>query len=370
MNSMSQLHIALAACLALLANSLPAADDPAVIQSEFLYTETPAIPSCHASTLAETPAGLVAAWFGGTREKHPDVDGEWTAPVEVANGVQYRRPDGSVQRHPCWNPVLFQPMEGPLLLFYKAGPSPSTWWGMLMTSTDHGATWSVPRRLPEGILGPVKNKPLQLSNGDILCATSDETSGAKPGAPDRWTVSFERTSDLGVTWERIGPVNDGIEIQAIQPSFLQVGENKLLALGRSRQHRIFQVASDDGGKTWGPMTLGNLPNPNSGTDAVTLKDGRHVIIYNHVPGDPQQWGGKRTPLNLAISRNGIDWSTGPVLEDTPGEYSYPAIIQTADGRLHATYTWKRKLVKHVVIDPARLPSGAVLSFKAASPAAQ
>lgn len=165
-------------------------------------------------------------------------------------------------------------------------------------------------------------------------------------------------------------MNDGIEIQAIQPSFLQLGENKLLALGRSRQHRIFQVGSDDGGKTWGPMTLGNLPNPNSGTDAVTLKDGRHVIIYNHVPGDPQQWGGKRTPLNLAISRNGVDWSTGPVLEDTPGEYSYPAIIQAADGRLHATYTWKRKLVKHVVIDPNRLPNGEILSIKAAAPAGQ
>lgn len=336
-----------------------AADDPAVVSHEFVYEATPKIPSCHASTLVETPAGLVVAWFGGTREKHPDVgiwvarqvDGRWTPPVEVADGVQYRRPDGSVHRHPCWNPVLFLPKDGPLMLFYKAGPNPSAWWGMLMTSTDHGATWSVPRRLPEGILGPVKNKPIQLPNGDILCATSDES----PEEPDIWSVSFERTSDLGVTWERQGPVNDGVEIQAIQPSFLWLGGDRLMALGRSRQNRVFQIISDDLGKTWGQMTLGALPNPNSGTDAVTLRDGRHVIIYNHVPGEPKQWGGKRTPLNLAFSRDGMTWAPGPILEDQPGEYSYPAIIQTADGRLHMTYTWQRKLVKHVVVDPAKIP---------------
>ena len=71
-------------------------------------------PSAHASTIVETPAGLVAAWFGGTREKHPDVgiwlsrhDGRtWSAPVEVATG---RQADG--RRYPCWNPVLFRPTE-------------------------------------------------------------------------------------------------------------------------------------------------------------------------------------------------------------------------------------------------------------------
>src|SRR5436190_193672 len=83
---------------------------PGVVESEFIYESAP-FPSCHASAIAETPAGLVTAWFGGTRERHPDVgiwvarrvDDRWTAPVEVANGVQA---DGS--RHPCWNPVLFQ----------------------------------------------------------------------------------------------------------------------------------------------------------------------------------------------------------------------------------------------------------------------
>lgn len=335
--------------------------DPALISSEFIY-ETAPFPSCHASTLAETKDGVVAAWFGGRHEKSPDVgiwfarqeNGKWTAPVEVANGVQFAKTDGTLVRHPTWNPVLFQAKDGPLLLFYKAGPTPETWWGMLTRSNDGGRTWEEPRRLPEGILGPIKNKPVQLSNGDLLCPVSHET----PEDNSKWTVTFERSPDLGRTWSSTGPVNDGAVIQAIQPSILFTGggggEN-LLAIGRTRQNHIFQTASSDGGRTWGAMTLGSLPNPNSGTDAVTLKDGRQLIIYNHVPGKPGEWGGKRTPLNLAISADdGKTWKAAMVLEDQPGEYSYPAIIQTADGKAHLSWTWKRQLIRHAVIDPDKL----------------
>ncbi|MEQ1850553.1 MAG: exo-alpha-sialidase [Chthoniobacteraceae bacterium] len=328
---------------------------PGLIKSEFIY-ETAPFPSCHASTIVETSAGgLVTAWFGGTAEKNPDVciwvsrleDGKWTAPVEVANGVQ-----AVGARHPTWNPVLFQPKDAPLMLFYKVGPNPEQWWGEFKTSADGGRTWSAARKLPDGFLGPIKNKPVQLANGDILCPTSNETHEK----PSKWAVHFESSSDLGRTWRKIGPVNDGVKIQAIQPSILFVGRDKLLALGRSRQDRVFEVRSDDGGKTWGEMTLGTLPNNNSGTDALTLKDGRHLIVYNHIGGTPGKWGGKRTPLNVAVSADAKDWQAALVLESEPGEYSYPAIIQTSDGLVHITYTWRRQKVRHAIIDPARLLS--------------
>ncbi len=345
--------LALSTLCLLAARMAPAAPDPAIVSSEFIY-ETAPFPSCHASTIAESKRGIVAAWFGGTHEKHPDVgiwvsrreDGKWTTPTEVANGIQ---PGGT--RHPCWNPVLFQPSDGPLLLFYKVGPSPQTWWGELRTSDNGGKTWGEARRLPDGILGPIKNKPVQLPNGDILCPTSNETDEK----PSRWTVHFERTGDLGKSWECTKPLNDGTAIQAIQPSILFLGGDRLLALGRTRQDRVFEIRSDDGGKTWGKMALGSLPNNNSGTDAVTLRDGRHLIVYNHIGGTPGKWGGKRTPLNLALSSDAKAWQAALVLEDEPkAEFSYPAIIQTADGLAHITYTWKRQKVRHVVVDPKKL----------------
>jgi predicted neuraminidase len=324
---------------------IAAATGPAVLRSEFIY-ETAPFPSCHASTIAETPAGqLVAAWFGGTRERAPDVciwvshheGGQWTPPAEVASGVQA---DGS--RHPCWNPVLFQPKEGPLMLFYKVGPSPSTWWGMLRTSGDGGRTWSEARRLPHGILGPIKNKPIQLANGDILCPSSKEGHG--------WKVYFERTRDRGITWETAGPVNDPCEIDAIQPSILLLGGGRLEAIGRTQQKRLFEIWSEDGGQTWGKMTLSSLPNPNAGIDALTLKDGRHLLVYNH-----SEIG--RSPLNIALSADGRAWTTVLTLEDEPNaEFSYPACIQTRDGLVHISYTWNRRRIRHIVVDPARLAS--------------
>ena len=78
------------------------------------------------------------------------------------------------------------------------------------------------------------------------------------------------------------------------------------------------------------------------------------MVYNHVAGTPGQWGGKRTPLNVAWSADGKSWNPWLVLENTPGEFSYPAIIQSRDGLVHITYTWNRKKIKHVVVDPQSL----------------
>jgi predicted neuraminidase len=320
-----------------LAAFLPCHAQAEIVAAEFVYEDAP-FPSCHASTLVEVPGGLIAAWFGGKREGDPSVGiwlsrkegAKWTAPFEVANGAQA---DGT--RYPCWNPVLFRPAKGPLMLFYKVGPSPRTWWGMFRTSTDDGRTWSAATRLPDGILGPIKNKPVQLADGTILCPTSTEHEG--------WRVHFEYSTDNGKTWRKTEPVNDGRTIGAIQPSILFHANGKLQAIGRTRQAKIFEIWSDDNGRTWQPMSLLSLPNPNAGTDAVTLRDRRHVLVYNHTAKG-------RSPLNVAISTDGKSWQAAAVLESEAGEYSYPAVIQTSDGLVHVVYTWKRQRIKHAVLD--------------------
>jgi predicted neuraminidase len=320
-------------------------NQPGLELAEFIY-ETAPFPSCHASTILEVESGLLAAWFGGTHERHPDVgiwtsrfeNGKWSAPVEVANGVE-----SDTVRYPTWNPVLFQPKDGPVMLFYKVGPSPSEWWGMVMTSDDQGRTWSKPERLTDGILGPIKNKPVQLADGTIISPTSTEHDG--------WRVHFEMSTDGGKTWTASPPVNDDEKIRAIQPSILIHGNNRLQALGRTRDQGIFEIWSEDGGKTWGEMGLTGLPNPSAGTDAVTLADGRHLLVYNH---NPNYKG--RSPLNVAVSTDGKEWQAALVLENDQGTngYSYPAVIQTADGKVHITYTWRREKIKHVIVDPDKL----------------
>jgi predicted neuraminidase len=335
--------------LVLVATEHIVGDEAGVVMREFIY-ETAPFPECHASTIVELPEGLLAAWFGGTYEKHPDVaiwmsrrtDRGWTVPVEVANGVQE---DGN--RFPCWNPVLTRSPDGKILLFYKVGPSPSQWWGMWRVSQDGGETWSAPRRLPDGILGPIKNKPLWLADGTLLCGSSTEHDG--------WRVHIEWTNDLGQTWQKTPVLNPGDAPEAIQPTILRHGERHLQILCRARRAgRILQAWSEDGGRTWSTLTPTDLPNPNSGIDAVTLRDGRHLLVYNHTPRG-------RSPLNVALSEDGRVWRPVVTLESEPGEYSYPAVIQTTDGHIHITYTWKRKRIAHVVLDPARFQLGPVLT---------
>ena len=326
-----------------------------ILLEEFVFTEAP-FKECHASTVAKTPDGLVISWFGGTKEKNKDVEiwlsrkvgDSWTKPVSVANGIQ-----NEDLRYPCWNPVLFQLPDGPLQLYYKVGPSPREWWGLMIESDDNGKSWGEPVKLPDGILGPIKNKPVLLSNGTLISPTSTEHDG--------WRIHFEYSGDLGKTWTKSDPINDGKEYNAIQPSVLKHQDGKLQIMARSKESTVLTSWSEDNGKTWSSLKPSGLPNPNSGTDAETLQDGSFIIVYNHVGKKPNQWGGRRSPLNVAVSQDGIQWEAALVLEDQQGEYSYPSVIQAADGLVHIVYTWKRDRIKHVTVDPGKLQTKPILN---------
>jgi alpha-L-rhamnosidase len=316
-----------------------------IVVNEFIYDNAP-FPECHASTITTWKGSLLAAWFGGTHEKHQDVgiwlarksNGFWSEPVEVADGIQH-----ADKRYPCWNPVLFTAPDATVYLYYKVGPNPREWWGELKKSMDGGATWSDAMRLPEDILGPVKNKPVLIEGKGLLCPSSTEHDG--------WTIHMEWTRDHGKTWRRIGPLKASGDIQAIQPTLLDHGNGKLQLLCRSKVNGVVESWSMDQGETWSELAPTSLPNPNSGIDGVTTRSGEHFLVYNPTSTPAGKWGGDRWPLVLARSTDGENWETMEVLESEPGEYSYPAIIEGADGRLHITYTWKRDKVKHLVYIP-------------------
>jgi alpha-L-rhamnosidase len=321
-----------------------------VMKDEFIF-ERASFPESHASTIAETPEGLIAAWFAGTKEGYNDVciwtsrlvNSKWTEPTKVAEGII-----NDSLRYACYNPVLYQVPHGELLLFYKIGPNVAGWSGWMKRSKDNGKTWGKAETLPPGFLGPIKNKPV-LVNGKLICPSSTEKSG--------WKVHFEMTTDFGKTWTKTDDVNDGTIVSAIQPSILTYPDGRLQILCRSKNRTINESWSDDDGKTWSAMTASSLPNNNSGTDAVTLKDGRQLLVYNHVKPDASLPNGKgaRTPLNVALSKDGRNWNAAIILEDSPiSQYSYPSVIQTKDGMVHIVYTWRRERIKHVVIDPSKL----------------
>jgi predicted neuraminidase len=325
-----------------------------IIEARFIFEKAP-FKSCHASTIAETKDYFVAAFFGGTRESHEDVgiwvsrkekaDKTWSEPVEVANGIQFNwMVKDTPQRYPCWNPVLYQAKDGPLFLFYKVGPRPHNWWGMLISSNNQGKSWSEPQRLPEGIIGPVRAKPVMLADGKLLCGSSTEDKG--------WRVHMEITPDLGKTWRRTEALNDGKKFDAIQPTILTYPDGKIQILCRSRGS-LLQSWSNDTGITWSPLVPSILPNPSAGIDAVTLSDGRQLLVYNHSAKG-------RDKLNVAVSADGKSWKAALKLEDQTSfdgkkAYgAYPAAIQADNGLVHITYTWRRESINHVVIDPTGL----------------
>ena len=329
-----------------LPRQLAAARFPGLVDESFIFGNVP-FPECHASTISETKRGLVASWFGGTEEKNPDVgiwssyhDGDkWSSPKEWANGVQH-----ADLRYPTWNPVLFQPPgDSPLMLFFKVGPDPRNWWGEVMVSYDAGRSFRDRRRLPEGIDGPVRSKPLLLSGGNLLCPSSTEHG-------NDWRIHFETLNNFGQpesgdSWTR--SEQDQQSFQVIQPSFLQHPDGTIQALCRSKHEKIVQTFSKDQGKTWSALEKTELPNNNSGVEALTLQDGRHLLLYNHMNGGRRIEGwGKRNILHLAISEDGQQWEAAAIVEQADaGEFSYPSMIQNRDGLVHMTSSWNRTLFR-------------------------
>lgn len=325
---------------------------------EFIFSDHPPTPSCHASTLAlDENERLHAAWFGGEREGAGDV-AIWYARRGVGGGWSTPRKLAWAEDTPHWNPVLFCPDGRRLVLFYKRGQPIARWQTWWMESSDGRKSWSNPAELVPGDFGgrgPVKNKPILLANGSWLAPASLEggtmTAFADLGLEGGrlWKAStpiaisdeqlpiraaYQRGSEApgGETWEGRG---------VIQPSLWVSAGGKVHMLLRSSEGRVYRSDSSDGGLTWTAAYPTALPNNNSGLDLAKMDSGALALVCNPVA---ENWGA-RTPLSLFFSMdNGDTWQPGPALEDEPGEYSYPAII--ADGEtLWISYTWRRERIR-------------------------
>ena len=331
-----------------------------VLSKEFVY-ETSDFPSCHASTIACLQNGdLVTAFFGGSYEGCPDVciwvcrkpagSTHWTEPAMAADGVL-----NETLRKACYNPVLYQLPDGELLLFFKIGSCVADWSGWLTRSRDNGVTWSPREPLPDGFLGPIKNKP-ELIGNRLVCPSSTEDDG--------WKIHFEIYDLTTRQWHKTHAIEAALApslqepgkitpIGAIQPSIIRLADGTLQVLCRTQNGKLATSYSHDNGESWSQVELTQVPNNCSGTDAVTVHPTLHALVYNPVQSILGDYRDPRTPIDVATSMDGIYWNKLVTLEHEPGsEFSYPAVVvDPTDGTLHITYTWKRQRIVYAHVKP-------------------
>lgn len=317
-------------------------------KGELIFTEVPNYPSCHASFIIELPNhDLFVAWYAGSREGANDVailasrrqagKIEWTTPEVIADVKD--RSEG--------NPVLFNFPDGQLGMWYpvKYGQSWEDCEIKYQESNDNGKTWAPITVFRKEWGWFDRNHILIVKNGDYLFPLYDE---------EHWASVFMYSTDKGKTWQATPtlPSTPG----NIQPSVIQRKDGSLFCLmrtgGKNEETRVLWSAeSRDNGRTWIKPELTSLKNPNAAAEMVRLNNGHVILAFND-----SHW--KRTPLTLALSLDeGKTWAFRRNLETEDGEFSYPSIIQTSDGLIHVSYTYRRTQIKHVEVDEEWIKKG-------------
>ncbi len=335
----------------------PAATNAEPIWREEFIEPQPAQDSVHASSLCELPAGqLAAAWYAGTREGSHDVavrfatraadGGGWSASRSLVTRATAAAETFRFVRK-IGNPLLFSDGGSNVYLIYVS-VSVGGWSGSSLNSkqsADGGRTWSSSRRLG---LSPffnvselVRNGPKRLDNGWVV-PVYFEFLGKFPELlwlrPNAGGFAAVKTRVFGGR-------------HAFQPALIPLSEESALLLCRSvgSDRRIQVARTANGGVHWSAPQPIELPNPDSGLDAIRLHDGRLLLAFNDATSD-------RDNLRLAVSRDqGTTWGrVATIAEETGAEFSYPFLLQSRDGLVHLSYTWKRRAIKHVTFNPAWL----------------
>lgn len=327
--------------------SAAAAGGPASALRRDVHPPDPVFPEVHVASLAEAPNGdLLYAFYGGSAEARPDValylarrpagTQRWEPPVKV-----YDEPGKAAGNAVLW-------VDGPTTYLFVSVIMGRRWTDCelrMLSSTDHGATWSAPRTIREEWGWVFGSAPVRMSNGEVLVPIYDERTWRAgwyvTGVPDRG-------GDPYATWTAY-PTDPAAwptsPRGAIQPATVELGDGRLLTLLRTRDGLVYRTDSRDFGRTWSVPVPTTLPNPNSRVALLGPVDGALVLAYN-----PLERG--RGVLALTVSDDeGYTWSPPVEVErDLSSEFSYPYLVRDRAGRLHLGYTHRRRTMRHLEFD--------------------
>lgn len=342
--------------------------------------------SNHASNLLELENGdLLCTWFAGSMEGSSDISvylsrrdsstGVWSDAVKMSQ-------DSTRSEQ---NPVLFNMKGNELWLFYTAQILTDQGTALIRVrkSKDQGVTWSSEENLfaEQGIF--VRQRPVMNTEGSIIVpiwfSNMKEAFGLDYSA-------LKISTDDGMSWKTV-EVPDSFG--CVHMNIMEDGKE---AFFRSRKSDyIYRSTSDGNGVQWSKPQPMSLPNNNSSIQARSISDGRILIIFNDIRAEGRSsessvppwvsdkeaflsmcditersaiWGVPRNPLVIASSTDGgMTWSREITVESDAtlrskhdekgsfiGDYSYPSILQTRDGRLHITYSYLRDYIKHVILE--------------------
>jgi predicted neuraminidase len=345
-------------------------------------------PSSHSSNLLNLSNGdLLCAYYSGRWEgksgvailisRLPKGSNQWTKPEIVA-----QEPQSAFE-----NPVLFEPNAGLLWLIYTsqaADSGQSNAQVFYRSSEDKGRSWSGAKVL-FAKPGSFDRQRLVVSGNEWLFPMY-----YTPHLDAENYSSIQISTDQGHNWKECVVLDSqGL----VQPDLVEASEGRFALFFRSRFADWIYVSHSENGCSWTKPQPTQIPNNNSSIQVARLRNGHLVIAFNNIQatttrGKPTDYA--RFPMSVALSIDGgqtwpwvrdVDIGQEVPQEKIPTtmagvdvsdqqkaffqhlfDYSYPSIIETADGIIHMSYTFRRRTIKYVTFDEGWIKGGGTLGI--------
>lgn len=301
---------------------------------------------CHQQNIGIFKDRLYVMWSNGILPE--DHNGQRVLYATTSDGVHWSEPavlapdpDGLEGRLACVS-AGFHATGDTLVAYYTAivdgHPIHKDNSLYYQTSTD-GENWSSPKRLAEGFF---IESPRRLPEGRLLM--NGQWVHKQP------RLMFSDSSD-GITGWRdavVPAMTDGSFVYP-EPSWFLRRDGTIVMLFRTRgQHAdawIYASTSIDQGMTWTQPARTNFPDACARICAGNLPNGTTYVINNpsHVPGSIYKFIGRRNPLTIATSHDGITFDRAHVIHSRDTQPRFPGENKLPGWQYPAAMVWKDHL---------------------------